>query len=214
MNRMLVIAPHNDDEVLGAGGTILKYVKVGWEVSVCEVTSGNRIELIKQEAYEAHRIMGVSKSIFLEFPAVKLNEVAKAELNATLCKTIEEVKPSVVLIPHYGDMHLDHRIVTEASMVALRPPAAPFVKAIYAYETLSETEWNIPSVSNAFIPNMWVDISEEISLKQKAMAAYKSQVNDFPHPRSLEAIEKLAGYRGSTVGVNEAEAFMVYRQLL
>ena len=96
-------------------------------------------------------------------------------------------------------------------MVAVRPLEAPFVKKVLAYETLSETEWNTPSVNNAFMPNFWVDISGELDGKLKAMECYRSQLHAFPHPRSLRAIKALAEYRGSTIGAQAAEAFILVR---
>ena len=96
-------------------------------------------------------------------------------------------------------------------MVALRPMSNPQLKAIYTYETLSETEWNIPNVSNGFIPNVWSDITETYAFKVEAMKCFKSQLYPFPHPRSLEAIEALAKLRGSTIGLNYAESFICVR---
>lgn len=207
----LIFAPHNDDELLGAGGTILKLAKSGYDVYVCEVTAGPAFRRIQEEAKKAHHVMGVKESIFLDLPSCKLEDLPKTQINDEFCKVVKRVKPEIVLIPHYGDMHLDHRWVAEGAMVAVRPLDAPYIKKVLAYETLSETEWNTPSVNNAFIPNLWVDISEELEGKIAAMECYKSQLHDFPHPRSLEAIKALARYRGSTVGVQAAEAFMLIR---
>src|SRR5699024_2090172 len=117
----------------------------------------------------------------------------------------------IAYIPHKGDMHLDHKMVAESAMVALRPVNSPQLKAIYAYETLSETEWNIPSVDNAFIPNVWCDITDTIDKKLEAKKCNKSQLLNFPHPRSLEAIRALSKFRGSTVCVNNAESVMLVR---
>ena len=207
----LVFAPHNDDELLGAGGTILKLSKNGYDVCVCEVTAGPNFQRIQEEAKQAHLVMGVKESIFLDLPSCKLEGLPKTQINNEFCKVVKSVKPEIVLIPHYGDMHLDHRWVAEGAMVAVRPLEAPYVKQVLAYETLSETEWNTPSVNNAFLPNVWVDISVELNSKIEAMKCYKSQLYDFPHPRSLEAIKALAKYRGATAGVNAAEAFMLIR---
>jgi len=207
----LVFAPHNDDELLGAGGTILKLAKAGYEVTVCEVTAGPGSQRIQAEAKKAHERMRVKQSVFLNLPSCKLEGLPKTQINAELCKVVRAVEPEIVLIPHDGDMHLDHRWVAEAAMVAVRPLEAPCVKQVLAYETLSETEWNTPSVSNAFIPNVWIDISGELEEKLRAMECYESQLHAFPHPRSLRAIRALAEYRGSTVGVEAAEAFMLIR---
>lgn len=210
-NAVLVFAPHNDDELLGAGGTLLKLSKKGYEVYVCEVTAGPTSLRIQEEAKNAHKLMGVKESIFLDLPSCKLEGIPKTQINDEFCKVVKKVQPEIVFIPHNGDMHLDHRWVAEGAMVAVRPLEAPFIKKVLAYETLSETEWNTPSVNNAFIPNIWVDISEEVNGKVEAMKCYQSQLHDFPHPRSLEAIRALAQYRGSTVGVHAAEAFMLIR---
>lgn len=212
--KILVFAPHNDDEVLGVGGTIAKYSKEGHEVYICEVTSGSnkeRVNNIRKEATCAHKILGVKETIFLDLPVVALRELPIIEINKKFFDVVERIKPDIAFIPHKGDMHLDHKIVAESAMVALRPINNPQLKAIYAYETLSETEWNIPSVDNIFIPNVWSDISETLKTKLDAMNCYKSQLHEFPHPRSVEALEALSKLRGSTVGCKNCESFMMIR---
>lgn len=212
--KVLVFAPHNDDEVLGVGGTIAKYTSAGHEVYVCEVTSGKdqkRLENIKNEALQAHKVLGIKETIFLDLPVVELAHVPTKELNKRIYDVVMKVKPDIAYIPHKGDMHIDHTMVAESAMVALRPVNNPQLKAIYAYETLSETEWNIPSADNHFIPNVWSDITDTFNKKIEAMKCYKSQLHDFPHPRSLEAIEALSKLRGSTVCVDYAESFMLIR---
>ncbi|MCC8137124.1 MAG: PIG-L family deacetylase [Clostridiales bacterium] len=216
--RILIIAPHNDDEVLGCGGTIAKYAKDGNEVIVCEVTAGDLkdpvVQLQKREAKESHSILGVAQTVFMDLPVVGLREMQTRELNARFLQMVQKISPEIVFIPHKGDMHIDHRMVIEAAMVALRPVSCPQLKAIYAYETLSETEWNTPCVDNAFIPTVYNDITDEIELKLEAMKCHASQLCEYPHPRSLEAIRALAMHRGSTVCVGYAEAFMVIREIL
>lgn len=215
--NVLVFAPHNDDEVLGAGGAIAKHVANGDNVYVCEVTVGRneeRAQLIKSEALEAHKILGVKETYFLDLPVVGLTHLQPMELNKAINKIVQKIKPEIAYIPHKGDMHQDHAHVAESAMVALRPVDSPQVKAIYVYETLSETEWNIPSVDNAFIPNVYVDITETIDQKLEAMRCYQSQLYEFPHPRSLKAIKSLAELRGSTVCVENAESFMLVRTIL
>lgn len=213
--KILIFAPHNDDEVLGVGGTIAKYAKKNNEVYVCEITSGNDKEMVKKiknEAIRAHSLLGIKETIFLDLPVVGLKETNTIKKNRKILKVVEKIKPNIVFIPHKGDMHIDHREVAESVMVALRPFNNKQLKQIYAYETLSETEWNIPTVDNAFIPNVWSDISETIEMKLKAMSCFKSQLKKFPHPRSLKAIRSLSEYRGSTISVNNAESFMLIRQ--
>lgn len=214
--RVLVFAPHNDDEVLGVGGTIAKYTDMGHEVYVCEVTksaSEEKLKIIRDEAEKAHQILGIKETFFLDFPVVKLSEVPIVDLNSEFVRVVNTVKPDIAFIPHKGDMHKDHFVVSHCAMVAMRPIGEQIVKEIYAYETLSETEWNIPSVENAFIPNVWIDVSDYIETKLKAMSCYKSQLMQPPHPRSIEIIKSLSVVRGSTVNVSHAESFMLIRKL-
>lgn len=215
--RVLVFAPHNDDEVLGVGGTMAKMAKEGHEVYVCEVTAGKnaeRVALIKGEAKKAHQLLGVKESIFLDLPVVELRDIPMIEINSKIMEVVKRVQPDIAFIPHKGDMHRDHYEVAMAAMVALRPVELPNLKAIYAYETLSETEWNIPSADNLFVPNVWVDISEYIDKKVDAMKCYESQIQKFPNPRSETGIRSLAQYRGSTICREAAESFMLIRQCL
>lgn len=215
--RILIFAPHNDDEVLGLGGTIAKYSKLGYEVYICEVTSGSnleRVNMIQSEALEAHEILGVKETIFLGLPLIGLKSMPTSDLNSKIQKVVERVKPNIAFIPHKGDMHIDHFEVAQSAMVALRPITNPQLKAIYSYETLSETEWSIPSVENTFIPNVWIDVTATLEKKLEAMKCYKSQLCDFPHPRSIKTIKSLSEYRGSTIGVDNAESFMTIRVVL
>ncbi len=213
--KILVYAPHNDDEVLGVGGTIAKLSDEGHEVYICEVTRGKQqenVDKLRAEAKTAHEILGVKETFFLDLPVVHLKNLQVSELNKKFLDITKKISPDVTFIPHKGDMHIDHYEVAMAAMVALRPVEIPNLKAIYAYETLSETEWNIPSTDNLFVPNVWVDISEYIEKKKDAMKCYLSQLREFPNPRSLRAIEALSEYRGSTICKKNAEAFMLIRQ--
>ena len=215
--KILIFAPHNDDEVLGAGGTLSRFADQGNDVFVCEVTSGENkviVDKIKSEALKAHAIIGVKQTFFLDLPVVAINQVPVSEINEKMLEIVKIVDPEIAFIPHKGDIHTDHVEVAKSAMVALRPVTAPNLKAIYAYETLSETEWNIPSVENAFIPNVWSDITNYLEIKLQAMNCYQTQIKEFPHPRSLEAIEALAKYRGSNICVKYAESFMLIRSLL
>lgn len=214
---VLVFAPHNDDEVLGVGGTMAKLAAAGHEVVVCEVTSGTDaalVQRIKDEALCAHRILGVARTIFLDLPVVGLRETPLAKLNGAVRDAVQETKPQLVFLPHKGDMHSDHAEVTKSAMVALRPVENPQLKAVYAYETLSETEWNTPTVDNAFLPNVYCDISLTLEQKLDAMRCYQTQIKEFPNPRSIEAMEALARLRGSTICVPAAESFMLMRDIL
>ena len=223
--RVLVFAPHPDDEVLGCGGTIKKHVDSGDEVYVCVVTSGKPPvfddsiavkngwpHTLFSESMQAKEVLGIRDYFFLELPCVLLEREPRNEVNSKVLNVVNKIKPEIIYMPHFGDMQKDHLITTEAVMVAARPKGKHVVKSVYSYETLSETEWNIPHVSNTFIPNVFVDISDHLNDKLKALLCYKSQVGEFPNPRSVGAVKALAEYRGSTMWANAAEAFMLIRE--
>ncbi|SOC37681.1 PIG-L deacetylase family protein [Salinicoccus kekensis] len=212
--KILVFAPHNDDEVLGVGGTIAKYVKAGHSVYVCEVTSTPDPEWTKDlrvEAKAAHDFLGIEETYFLDLPMIGLRHHDTADFNGRVHDVVQQVSPNIVFVPHKGDMNFDHAEVTYSAMVALRPFNVSDLKEILAYETLSETEWNTPTVDNVFMPNVFYDITDTIEDKLKAMEYYESELKQYPHPRSLEAIRALSMYRGSTINVAHAEAFMLIR---
>jgi LmbE family N-acetylglucosaminyl deacetylase len=222
---ILIFAPHPDDEVIGCGGTIARYVAEGEEVHVCVVTRGkppvfnhSRRILEKHphdlcaEVEKSNSILGIKKTHYFQFPAAMLESVPRYELNKKTYDLINKLKPDVVYIPHFGDLHKDHALTSKAVMVAVRPKDDNVVRAVYSYETLSESEWNIPHAANKFIPNVYVDISMYLNKKLEAMKCFRSQICEFPNPRSIEAITALAKYRGSTMGTLAAEVFMLVRE--
>lgn len=218
--KVLVFAPHPDDEIIGVGGTIAKRIKEGHEVYVCIVTSGQppiyRDEdtvLVQNEARAAHKMLGVRDTIFLNYPAVMLETVPRYIFNEGISEVVQRIEPNEVYIPHRGDMQIDHKMVVDACMVALRPKYQHRVSRIYAYETLSETGWDIPNTVNEFIPTVYENISEHIEAKLEAMKQYQSQLAPFPNARSLESIRSLAMYRGATVNCPAAEAFSLIREI-
>ena len=210
----MVIAPHPDDEILGCGGVMAKHIAKGDEVYVCVVTS-SRVEKYKimheNYARKVGEFMGVRDISFFGYPTVELSTVNDREFTGSFHDLVQKVRPEVVYIPFYGDMHTDHKKVADAAMVALRPYSAPFVRTVYAYETLSETGWNYPTADKAFIPNVYEDITGFLDRKIQAMELYETKIENPPHPRSAEGIRALAKYRGGTVGVDCAEAFMCLR---
>lgn len=213
--NILIIAPHPDDEVLGCGGTIAKYAARGDCVSVCYVTSAYSPEWSEEylrkkeiEIQRSNDILGISKRFDLTYPTVKLDTIPQKELNASLLDVVMEVRPECVLIPHRGDLNMDHRIVHDASLVALRPVNHRSSR-ILSYETLSETEWGPKTAS--FESRYYVDISDTITTKIEAMDAFTTEIKNMPHPRSREGILTLAQKRGSEILVEFAEAFMPIR---
>lgn len=218
--KVLVIAPHPDDEVLGCGGTIAKHVKQGDEVFVAIVTKGceplfsvDSVDKVRDECRKAGALLGVKEIIFMDFPAAMLETVPRYEFNDAFIRLIQNVKPEIVYLPHRGDMQLDHKLTVDAAMVALRPKYQHVVKKIYIYETLSETGWDIPNMTNEFIPISFNDISDFLELKIEAMKVYTTQLVEYPNARSIESIRALATYRGTMVGLNAAEAFAVIREI-
>jgi LmbE family N-acetylglucosaminyl deacetylase len=219
---VLVIAPHPDDEVLGAGGMIARCADEGRRVAVVIVTRGEAhlfdpelIERGRREAVEAHALLGVAETRFLDFPAARLDEVPHRELNAALAGVVAELRPETVLVPFRGDVHMDHQLVFDSAMVAVRPSNGCLVREVLAYETLSETNWNAGrGISAPFVPDCFVRIEAQIHRKLRAMATYASQVREFPHERSVEALAALARVRGATVGAAAAEAFITIRRIV
>ena len=218
--NVLVIAPHPDDEVLGCGGTIARHVSEGDNVYVAVVTKGTSpmfapelIEQGREECKKANSYLGVKEVLFMDFPAARLEEVPRHEFNDAFIKLIQRIKPNVVYIPHRGDMQIDHKMTVDAAMVALRPRYDHIVSKIYAYETVSETGWDVPNTVNEFIPNMYNDITSFLEKKTEAMQFYQSQLAEFPNARSLKALQALATYRGTTIGVHAAEAFSLIREI-
>ena len=218
--KVLVIAPHADDEILGVGGTMARHIAEGNEVYVCVVTRGYMplcpeevAAQIREESIACHKFMGVKETIYLDLPSTKLEHVDRIELNGKIQNAIHSIEPDEVYLPHYGDMQKDHQIVADSAMVALRPKYKHIVSRVYGYETLSETGWNVPGVVNEFIPDVYNDISKYLETKLKAMSFYLSQLGPFPDPRSLEALEALAKFRGSTCGCKAAESFRLIREI-
>lgn len=219
--RVLILAPHPDDEVLGVGGTIAKLAESGVDVRVAIVTRGfppayneSAVEQVRCEARDAHALLGARETVFLDFPAAALDTIPHSELNAELGRVCADLKPDTLFVPFNGDIHLDHQRVFMSALVAARPSASWSPSHLYAYETLSETNWNAPYLTPSFHPTTFVDIAAQLDKKIAAMKLYTSQVKPFPHERSCEALQALAMLRGSTVGVRAAEAFVVVRQVL
>lgn len=217
--KILVLAPHPDDEVLGCGGTIRKHVEEGHEVFVCIGTKAYAPdwseEFLKErpeEIKKAHEILGVKKTYFLDFPTVKMNTIPQKEVNDAFIRVVRDVNPDIVYIPHLGDLHGDHQILAQAGLVGTRPLPGSSIRKVIAFESTHATEWG--SMIKPFVPNMYVDIETAFPEKLKAMEAYKSEVKEYPHPRSLEGLKILAQKRGLECGLKFAEAFMVIREIV
>ena len=220
LGKTLIVAPHPDDEVLGCGGTIARLADSGQDVHVAIVTRGyepafssESVEQVRAELAEAHKILGVSQCHFLDLPAAALDTLAGAELNAAIGGLVAQIAPQTLFLPFVGDIHRDHQLIFTAGLVAARPRNRSVPRRVYAYETLSETNWAAPGVTEAFTPNVFFDVSQTIERKLRAFACFESQVKPFPDERSLKTIEALATVRGSTVYLPSAEAFVLLREI-
>lgn len=219
--KVLVIAPHADDEVLGMGGTIARFAKEKREIVVAVMT-GHGAEphpiwpketwsTVRAECQAAADILGVSEIIFEELPAACLDSMPAWKVNSAVEKLIEQVSPQEIYVPFAYDLHKDHGSIAYAVTVAVRPylARAGSVKKIMAYETLSETHLASPYLAPAFQPNVFVDISNTVEVKLEAMRAYRSQIQDDHLPRSIAALSALAVLRGTHIGCTAAEGFVL-----
>lgn len=209
---MLVFAPHPDDEVLGVGGTIAKRAKQGVKVVDCIVTQGKDHWIRKNEALEANHELGISETIFLNFPDLHLDRVDHAIFTQSILEVIKAYKPFEVFLPHPGDLHTDHKALTASAMVALRAKYRDSPIIAYTYETLSETGIDYQNPQNVFNPNVYVDITSSIKDKINALRKHESQIERFPCSRSEVSVDALAIYRGSQAGMTRAEAFSLIRR--
>ncbi len=224
MKKILIIAPHADDEVLGCGGTINFYKRKGFKIYVAILTNANKgdkdkfsekyIVNVRKESLKAHKYLGVKETFFYEFPAPFLDQYPIAKISDELNKLINKIKPEILFIPHLGDSHVDHQIVHKACLVASRPLTNKCIPKILSYETLSETEWGVKKNNLHFIPNYYIELSSiDIKKKISAFNFYKSQTKKNHHPRSLNSIKSLAMYRGSNISRHFAEAFLLIRNI-
>lgn len=216
MNYLVVVA-HPDDEVLGAGATIHKLIKEGHKVAVAIMVSqaAARKDLsstLASDETEAMKIMGVEKVYTADFPNIKMNTVPHLELVQFVESCIEDWEADAIITHHPADTNNDHvqtsYAVQAASRLFQRRPNMPSLKQLLYMEVPSSTEWSFDSSANRFSPNYYVEIGREgVDVKVRALSAYKGVMRPYPHPRSKEALEGLAAYRGVQAGCNYAEAF-------
>ena len=215
---ILVIAPHPDDEILGLGGTIKKLSDRGHRITIL-IVSGHLPPLYEEEVFqehkhqalEAHKIIGAHESIFLEIPATFVKDQTVAELNGKIFTVVKNIQPTTVFLP-FPDRHIDHKVIFESAMVAIRPlHEGTCIELAASYEVLSETHWNAPAIEPVFNPNITVDITDYIETKLSALSCYKDEIMPFPGPRSMEAVEALAKFRGTQAGFAYGESLQLIR---
>ena len=219
--RVLVVAPHPDDETLGCGGSILKFRSRGIKVHWLIVTSAESLDGFDEQKLAARdlEIEAVSKDYTFEhvhqlgFPSARLDTLGKSVLVDSFANVLRDVQPDRVYIPYRNDAHSDHAEVFDAAVSACKSFRANFLSSLYVYETLSETEFGLRTDDPGFRPNLFEDIEGYLERKIEVMSRYASEMGEFPFPRSRKAIEALAALRGAQSGFMAAEAFMILKEV-
>ena len=224
--KILVIAAHPDDEVIGCGGTIANHTNKGDEVNIIILAEGEtsrrnnegvgrtrKLLNLVEAANTASNILGVKKLEMLRYPDNRMDRFEQLQITKDIENAIESCSPEIIYIHHSGDVNIDHRVIHQAAITACRPQPGTCVKRVLSYEVASSTEWQAPTSAPAFQPNWFVDIENTWDKKLKALQAYNMEMKEWPHTRSIKAIKNLAMWRGSQVGVEMAESFMLLREI-
>jgi N-acetylglucosamine malate deacetylase 1 len=224
--NVLVVAAHPDDEVLGCAGTIARHASEGDVVDVLIVAEGaasrdptretkaSELKALQEAAAAASRVLGARPPLFGGLPDNRLDSVDLLDVVKLVEQQVAAVSPAVVYTHHGGDLNIDHRIVHSAVLTAARPIPGASIRAVYAFEIPSSTNWASASLGAPFMPTRLVDISPHLGAKSAALECYATEMRPFPHERSVEGVLALATWRGAAVGVNAAEAFEVVRELV
>jgi len=220
-SRVLVIAPHPDDETIGAGGALARHMALGDELFWCVITKGysppwpeaTLVQASKQ-IDQVQRIYGFQKVFRLGFPTVKLNTVPHIDLCTAIQEVLRETKPDVVYTTSRNDVNLDHRVVYDCTLIAARPLPGNMVRRILSYELGYTGLFGVPAGASMFRPNVFVDITKYMPTKLEAMSCYETELRQAPHPRSIEGIKLFARSRGLSLGFEFAECFELVREIL
>jgi LmbE family N-acetylglucosaminyl deacetylase len=226
--KILVVAAHPDDEVLGMGATIAKYVKLGHKFHVSFLGEGlfsrtgkarpkgqreTALKMLRHSSQKAGKILGVKEISFHDFPDNSFDTVPFLTLVKCVEREIEKAGPEVIYTHFYGDLNIDHRLTFEACLTAARPLPGKAISRILCFETFSSTEWQAPIVEKNFVPNWFEEITGFMNKKKEALMAYSSEMRPYPHPRSLEGCEIAAKRWGLKIGLPKAEAFWLMREI-
>jgi LmbE family N-acetylglucosaminyl deacetylase len=216
MANVLVIAPHAMDEALGCGGTVARHVQEGDRVDTLMLFgdgSGRDAER-RVAATQAAQRLGTNAPRFAGLPENRGDTVPLVEVIGAVERAIGDCSPEIVYLPHGGSLHIDHQITFRAAVTAIRPVPGQPVRAIYAYEILSSTEWAPRALGEPFSPTRFTDIESTLECKLRALDCYGAELRPVPHARSRESVIALARSRGYSVGMAAAEAFLVLRELV
>ncbi len=219
MKNVIVISAHPDDEILGAGGTLLKHKSKGDNLGWIITTSINKDQDLfkdklakrEKEIKKVSKMVGFSNVYRLNYPVVTLNSDSMNDMVPKISSIFLEFKPEIIYVMNRSDAHSDHRYTFNSVMACTKSFRYPFIKKILMYECISETEFAPQLHEKVFIPNYFVDISDFFKQKIKIMQIYESELDEHPFPRSERNIEALATFRGATVGVEYAESFQVIK---
>jgi len=225
---ILAVAAHPDDEVLGPGGTLARHAAQGDAVHVLLLSTGatardqsrgasargDELAALSAAARSVATVLGAAPPRFAGLPDNRMDSLDLLDVIKAVEEVVDELAPEIVFTHHGGDLNVDHRITHQAVVTACRPLPGASVRAIYGFETLSSTEWASADSTTPFQPQRFVDISQHLETKLRALAAYETEMRAFPHPRSTDGVSALARLRGATVGVAAAEAFRVVRELV
>ena len=215
MNNVLIVVAHPDDEVLGCGATIAKHTRAGDKVKIIFLADGfsSRSDGITRCGASkcASEILECETPIFFDYPDNQLDSVPLLKIVQDLEGIFYDFKPNIVYTHHFGDLNVDHQVTHRAVMTVCRPQPGFYVKEIYSFEILSSTHWQSAGMRNTFIPNYFIDVDKFLDEKIRALQCYGKELRRYPHARSYESVKNLAKVRGSIIGVEYAEAFMVER---
>lgn len=226
MKKVLVIAAHPDDEVLGCGGTVARLTAQGTEVYITILATGLTsrpdfdptqqaalLQVHHDRARRAGALLGAREVRVLDFPDQKMDTLPLLDITQAIEREIARIQPDTVFTQHGGDLNLDHVITYRATLTATRPMQGSSVRRVYAYEVASSTEWSFQKFEPRFHPTVFFDIQETLETKIAAMQVYESETRLFPHPRSPESLRAIAHRWGSVVGLQAAEAFDLVREI-
>ena len=224
MSKVLVVAAHPDDEILGVGGTVVRHINNGDEVYALVLGEGQTsrwqkremadtdvLKSLHEDSYRSAKVIGFKEIYFEALPDNRFDSVTLLDVVKIVEKYISDIKPEIVYTHHSGDLNVDHRVTHNAVLTATRPIGDYCVKEIYGFQTVSSTEWNFGNKESGFYPQKFVDVTDTFEVKCNAMKEYRSELCEFPHPRSLKMLCSVAEVWGATVGVPLAEAFEVIR---
>jgi len=224
--KILIVAAHPDDEVLGCGGTIARMSEEGHDISIAILGEGitsrylqredadkEMVQNLHEHSHQVAKILGVKDLRLFNLPDNRFDTIALLDIVKILEGVIEKFKPECIFTHHQSDLNLDHVITNRATLIATRPINNTFIKTVLSYEVPSSTEWTFQTSPTGFRPNVFIDITKTLEIKIDAMHLYDGENRQYPHPRSSESLRAISCRWGSVSGLKEAEAFELVRYL-